>query len=181
MLYSLLKMIADAATTILGGACLLRFWIQVTRARPPMQLAQLLLQVTDWFVKPLRKSIPGWGGYDWSTLIAAVLMAIVSALFDTWLINFFSPRIILFLTALSLLNWIVYGFMALLFIEVIFSWINPYHPVAGFVRDMNRPLLQPVRRILPTLGGFDFSALVVFFLLQFISRMATNLILSNLI
>ena len=108
-------------------------------------------------------------------------MAIVSALFDTWLINFFSPRIILFLTALSLLNWIVYGFMALLFIEVIFSWINPYHPVAGFVRDMNRPLLQPVRRILPTLGGFDFSALVVFFLLQFISRMATNLILSNLI
>ena len=181
MLYSILKMIVDVVTTILVGAFLLRFWIQIVRARPPFQIANFLIQLTDWFIRPLRKTIPGWAGYDWSTLVAAILMAVVSALFDTWLINYFSARIILFLVALSLLNWIIYGFMGLLIIEAIFSWVNPYSPIASFVRDLNRPLLEPVRRFLPTLGGFDFSTLIVFFLLQIVSRTITHLILSNLI
>lgn len=181
MLYSILKMIVDAATTVLGGAFLLRFWIQITRARPPLQIANILIQLTDWFVKPLRKTLPGWAGYDWSTLVATFLMAVASAFFDIWLINYFSARIILFLTALSLLNWIIYGFMGLLIIEAIFSWVNPYSPLASFVRDLNRPLLQPIRRILPTLGGFDFSTMVAFFLLQIVSKAITHLILSNLI
>lgn len=174
-------MIVDAATTILGGAFLLRFWIQITRARPPLQIAGLLIQLTDWFIKPLRKTIPGWADYDWSTLVAAISMAFISALFDIWLINYFSVRITFFLVALSLLNWIIYGLMGLLIIEAIFSWINPYSPIASFVRDLNRPLLEPFRRFLPTLGGFDFSTLIVFFLLQIVSRTITRLILLNLI
>lgn len=181
MLYSILKMIIDAATTILGGAFLLRFWIQVVRARPPMQLANLIFQLTDWAIKPLRKAIPGKGGYDWSSIVAAILVALISALCDTWLINYFAIKVIVFLTALSLLNWIIYGFMGLLIIEVVFSWINPFAPIAAFVRDLNAPLLQPIRRFIPTLGGFDFSTLIAFFVLQIISRVATNLILSNLI
>ena len=85
-------MIVDVVTTILGGAFLLRFWIQIVRARPPFQIANFLIQLTDWFIRPLRKTIPGWAGYDWSTLVAAILMAVVSALFDTWLINYFSAQ-----------------------------------------------------------------------------------------
>ncbi len=181
MLYSILKMIIDAATTILGGAFLLRFWIQVVRARPPMQIANLIFQLTDWAIKPLRKVIPGKGGYDWSSIVAAIAMAVISALFDTWLINYFAIKVIVFLTALSLLHWIIYGFMGLLIIEVVFSWINPFAPIASFVRELNTPLLQPIRRFIPTLGGFDFSTLIAFFLLQIISRVITNLILSNLI
>ncbi|EEO28667.1 YggT family protein [Oxalobacter paraformigenes] len=181
MLYSVLKMIVDAATTILGGVFLLRFWTQIVRARPPLQIAHLLFLLTDWLIKPLRKVIPGWAGYDWSTLLAAILMAVISALFDTWLINYFSAKIVLFLTMLSLLNWVIYGLMGLLIIEAIFSWVNPYSPIAAFVKDMNRPLLHPIRRILPTFGGFDFSTLIAFFLLQILSRIITNLILSNLI
>lgn len=181
MLYSILKMVIDAAATILGGAFLLRFWIQVTRARPPMQIANLILLLTDWAVKPLRKVIPGKGGYDWASIVAAIAIAVISALFDTWLINYFAIKVIIFLTALSLLNWIIYGFMGLLIIEAVFSWVNPFSPIAAFVRDLNMPLLQPIRRFIPTLGGFDFSTLIAFFLLQIISRLVTNLILSNLI
>ena len=181
MLYSIFKIIVDTATTILGGAFLFRFWIQIARARLPLQIAHLLFLLTDWLVKPLRKAAPNLAGYDWSTLIAAILMAIASALFDSWLINYFSAKIALFLTVLSLLNWIIYGFMGMLIIEAVFSWINPYSPVAAFVREMNKPLLQPIRRVLPTFGGFDFSTLVAFFLLQIISRVLTHLILSNLL
>lgn len=181
MLYSILKMILDVATTILGGAFLLRFWIQITRARPSLPIATLLFQLTDWLIKPLRKAIPGWAGYDWSTLVAGILMALLSALFDTWLIGHFIPKILFLLTLLSVLEWIIYGFMGLLVIEAIFSWVNPYNPVASFVHDLNRPLLQPIRRFLPPLGGFDFSTLIAFFLLQIIYRIISHLILSNMI
>ncbi len=181
MLYSIVKMIVDVATTLLGGAFLLRFWMQVARARPPFQIANLLFQLTDWLIKPIRKIVPGWGGFDWSTLIAAILMAVVSALFDTWLIQFFTVKTVLFLTVLSLLNWVIYGFMGLLIIEVVFSLVNPFSPIAAFVRELNAPLLKPIRRFLPTLGGFDFSTLVAFFLLQIVSRLVTHLILPYLI
>lgn len=180
-MYSILNMIADVATTVLGGAFLLRFWIQITHTRPPLQLADLLLRLTDWFVKPLRRLIPGWRGYDWSTLIAAILAAIASALFDSWMIAYFSSKIILLLTLLCLLNWILYGLMGLLIIEVIFSWVNPYHPLASFARALNNPLLNPIRRFLPTLGSLDLSTLVAFLLLQIISKVAPQLILVNLI
>ena len=71
--------------------------------------------------------------------------------------------------------------MGLLVSEAVFSWVKPFAPVASFVRELNAPLLNPIRRFIPTLGGFDFSTLIAFFLLQIISRVVTNLILSNLI
>jgi YggT family protein len=67
-----------------------------------------------------------------------------------------------------MVNWIIYGFMGLLIIEVIFSWVNPYAPLAPFVRALNDPLLRPIRRVIPPIGGIDFSVLVAFLLLQII-------------
>jgi YggT family protein len=64
------------------------------------------------------------------------------------------------------LTWILYGFMALLIIEVIFSWINPTAPMAPFVRALNEPLLRHLRRVVPNAGGLDFSMLVAVILLQ---------------
>jgi YggT family protein len=66
------------------------------------------------------------------------------------------------------LNWIIYGFMGLLIIEVIFSWINPHAPLAPFVHALNDPLLRPIRRVVPPVGGIDFSVLVALILLQIV-------------
>ena len=85
MLYSILKMIVDVVTTILGGAFLLRFWIQIVRARPPFQIANFLIQLTDWFIRPLRKTIPGWAGDDWATQVGAIMMAVGADVCETWL------------------------------------------------------------------------------------------------
>jgi YggT family protein len=56
--------------------------------------------------------------------------------------------------------------MGLLIIEVIFSWINPHAPLAPFVRALNEPLLRPLRRVIPPVGGLDLSVLAAFILLQ---------------
>ena len=56
--------------------------------------------------------------------------------------------------------------MALLVIEAIFSWVNPHAPLAPLVRALNDPLLRPLRRVVPLLGGLDLSLLVALILLQ---------------
>lgn len=161
---SIIKLIVDAAATLLGGALLLRFWMQAIRVRPPSSVAQFTFQLSDWLVRPLRRIVPGVGGYDWASLIGAFLIVLLatSVLF---LAGWSAPAVLL--AALQrFLEWILYGFMALLVVEAIFSWVNPHAPLAPFVRALNDPLLRPIRRVVPLVGSLDLSLLVAIILLQ---------------
>ena len=161
---SILQLIVDTIATLLGGVLLLRFWMQAIRVRPPQSVAHFTYTVTDWLVRPLRRVVPGVGGYDWASLIGAflVVMLATSVLFLAGL-----PGQTVFLMALyRFLNWILYGFMALLIIEAIFSWVNPNAPLAPFVHALNQPLLRPIRRVVPPIGGIDLSVLVALVLIQ---------------
>ncbi|MDB5822733.1 MAG: hypothetical protein JWR21_1437 [Herminiimonas sp.] len=176
MLYSVLSLIVETICGVLAGVLLLRFWMQAIRVRPPSSISQFLYQTTDWLVKPLRRVLPGVGGYDWASFIGAVLFAVISTVFDIWMTFSFAPHTVFLLALLRLIQWILYGFIGLLIIEVIFSWVNPQAPLAPFVRALNEPLMRPLRRVIPPLGGIDLSPLVAFLLLRVALFLATALI-----
>lgn len=161
---SIVMLIVDAIATLLGGALLLRFWMQAIRVRPPQSVAQFTFQLSDWLVRPLRRIVPGMGGYDWASLIGAFLIVLLATsvlFFAGW------PAQAVLLAAFErFLKWILYGFMALLVVEAIFSWVNPHAPLAPFVRALNEPLLRPIRRVVPLVGNLDLSLLVALILLQ---------------
>lgn len=56
--------------------------------------------------------------------------------------------------------------------RVLMSWFNPSpnNPIADAIYRLTEPVLAPIRRILPPMGGFDLSPLVVFFILMFLQR-----------
>ena len=162
----ILQLIVDTVAGVLGGVLLLRFWMQVIRVRPPASVGQFTFTLSDWLVRPLRRIVPGMGGYDWASLIGAFLVVLAAS--SLMLLFGASGQMVLLYALSRLLNWIIYGFMGLLIIEVIFSWVNPYAPLAPFVRALNDPLLRPIRRVVPPIGGIDFSVLVAFLLLQII-------------
>lgn len=164
LLLNILQYIIDTAATVVGGVLLLRFWMQAIRVRPPSSVAQFTFTLTDWLVKPLRRIMPGIGGYDWASLVGAFLIVFLASclLFAVG----YDVQMVLLHALVRFLNWIIYGFMALLIIEAVFSWINPNAPLAPFVHALNEPLLRPVRRVVPPLGGLDLSVLVVLVLLQ---------------
>lgn len=165
----------DTVAGLLAGVLLLRFWIQIVRVRPPPQVAQFTFQLSDWLVKPLRRIIPGVGGFDWASLIGAYLIALVATVIKMWMVTD-TVFVALFLIALfSVLQWIIYGWTALLILEVIFSWVNPQAPLAPFVQALNAPLLKPIRQLIPLLGGLDISPMVLFLLLQVASKMLSYL------
>ena len=75
----ILQLIVDTAASVVGGVLLLRFWMQAIRVRPPMSIAQFIFTLTDWLVRPLRRLLPGVGGYDWASLIGAFLIVLVAS------------------------------------------------------------------------------------------------------
>jgi YggT family protein len=162
----ILQLIVDTVASVLGGVLLLRFWMQVIRVRPPASVAQFTFTLTDWLVRPLRRILPGVGGYDWASLIGAFLIVLVAS--SVMFLAGWSGQAVVLYALFRFLNWIIYGFMGLLIIEVVFSWINPHAPLAPFVHALNDPLLRPIRRVVPPVGGIDFSVLIALILLQIV-------------
>ncbi len=169
----ILQLIVDTVAGVLGGVLLLRFWMQVIRVRPPSSIGQFTFTLTDWLVRPLRRIVPGMGGYDWASLIGAFLVVLVAS--SVLLLAGFSGQAVLLYALYRILTWIIYGFMGLLIIEVIFSWVNPHAPLAPFVHALNEPLLRPLRRVIPPLGGLDITVLVAFILLQIVKYLINRL------
>lgn len=174
MFQEMLIYVIDIIAGIFAGFLLLRFWMQVLRLRAPAPIGQSIFQLTDWFIKPLRKFIPGLLGYDWASLMAAYLVAVLLTSVGMLFSQNFSFVFILIFSLIQLMQWILYGLMALLVLEVIFSFVNPHAPLAPLVNALNQPILAPLRKVIPPIGGFDFSVLIAFLVLQLLTRMLMN-------
>ncbi|GAB4472211.1 MAG: hypothetical protein Kow0088_06700 [Anaerolineales bacterium] len=70
----------------------------------------------------------------------------------------------------------VYTFVVI--IKVLLSYfLSPYHPVREAIDRLVDPLLDPIRRNLPTVGVFDFSPLVLIILIQVVDSLLMQIIL----
>jgi YggT family protein len=63
-------------------------------------------------------------------------------------------------------------------VDVILGYfMDPYHPIRRTLDSIVQPMLAPIRRVLPTLGGFDFSPLVLIILIDIIESIVVRLLL----
>ena len=155
-------------------AVLLRFAMQLLRVPFSNPFAQFIVRITDFAVRPLRRVIPGWGGYDWASLFLAWFTEVLVATALLWVKGFpFSLAGIgvlpsLFgLGAVELVKLALYLIMGLTLVRAVLSWVNPYSPLAPVIYPLTEPLLAPFRRMLPA-SQIDFSPLVLLILCQFL-------------
>ena len=146
-------------------ALLLRYLLTKAHADSFNPLSELITKVTNPLLKPLRRKIPGYLGVDWSSVLALLL---VQALEVTLVELIMSGEMLAFsgliiLTVTHLLKTILYIYLFIIIVQVIISWINPdaYNPITMIMYQLSEPILRPVRRIIPSAGGFDFSPLIV--------------------
>ncbi len=177
VLYNIFLLIVDTVATILAAILLLRFWTQAVRVRPPSAIGEFMYKLSDWLVKPLRRVVPGAGGYDWASLIGAFLVALLMVFIHLWMVSAVTAQTVLVVSVFRLLQWVLYGFMGLIIIEVIFSWVNPHAPLAPLVRALTDPLMRPLRRVIPLIGSIDLSPLVAFILLRIALYLVNAMIL----
>ncbi|MBD3344315.1 MAG: YggT family protein [Chitinivibrionales bacterium] len=74
---------------------------------------------------------------------------------------------------MQLVLFLIRIYEIILIIRIVMSWmhVDPYHPAARFIHNVTEPVLEPIRRILPTNSiGIDFSPLVVFLIISILRR-----------
>ncbi|MGB1465995.1 MAG: YggT family protein [Alcanivorax nanhaiticus] len=146
---------------------LTRFVLQLARADFYNPISQFVLKATNPLLKPLRRIVPGYGGLDVASLVLVVILIILKALVILGIKVGGFPSGIgdqLVLYALrELANVLLdYIFWAVL-IRVILSWVapDPYNPMVRVIVQITEPIMAPVRKLLPPMGGFDLSPLFV--------------------
>jgi YggT family protein len=162
----------------LMAMALLRAWMNHLRVHMSAQPGRFAIAVTDWLVQPVRRILPrsmAQSRVDWGRLLSAVLLALAyggiwlmlaSGVSDlsvspaTWVIT------ILTMALRILVRTVLQGLMILLIGYAILSWVQPHSPVMATLDRLVSPLLRPIRRVIPLVGGVDLSVLVLIILLQ---------------
>lgn len=160
---------------------LLRFVLQMVRADFYNPLSQFVVKATQPPLAVVRRFVPGYGGLDFAALVlaflvhmalSAVILAIVGAPVAQLL-----PYLAIWVL-ISLASLFVKVFFFALIISVILSWVaqGSRHPGVSLVHQVCEPVLSPIRRILPDLGGIDISPIFAFIALNLID----NFVIANL-
>jgi len=155
---------------------LLRFIMQWMRAPFRNPVGQAVTALTDWAVKPMRKALPGFGGYDWASLVVAWLLQVLwlvalTALGAgaTALLTGATAGLIACVAVIELVKAALWIVIVAVFIQALLSWVAPDGPLAGVLNALTFPLLAPVRRVVPPIGGaLDLSPLIVIVLAQLV-------------
>ena len=179
---SVLIFLLDTLFFFLVAAALLRAWLNGSRISMAQQPGPFLMALTDWLVKPLRRGLPApfqRSRWDVASLIAAVLLALAYAGLWMGLVNImggmphmtdtFGPAWLLALPVLAfkfLLRTVLQGLLAVLLVYAILSWVQPHAPMYSWLGRLMAPLLTPLRRVIPLVGGVDLSPLALILVLQ---------------
>lgn len=167
----LIKLIFDLYILLL----LLRLLFQKLGAHWFNPISQFVIRYTEPVIKPTRRFIPGFKGFD----LAIVLLAIILEMIKTWLLGllqsgiwlkFFGVLIIsLGNLFIKVSNIYFYAFI----IGAIMSWlpILQHNPLAEIIRLLTNPILIRLRRFIQPISGIDFTpliAIVFLFLLDIV-------------
>jgi YggT family protein len=151
-------------------AVLLRFLLQAARADFYNPVTQAIVKITSPLVVPLRRVIPGYRGFDFATLVLALILNSLCtglALLVSGYTNVAIGTIVAW-SFVGLIAFILNIYFWSLLVSVIASFIAPFsgHPVLLVIHQLLEPLYTRVRRILPPMGGLDFSPILMFLGIQ---------------
>ncbi|AMO22081.1 YggT family protein [Ramlibacter solisilvae] len=167
MAYQILSFLLDVAAGLLGGACLLRLYMQYQRIPFGNPVGRFVFALSDWIVLPLRKVLPAVRRVDTASLVAAYLIEL--AQFGLlWLATggVGGLEVLPLLALFGLARLVISGLTGLVIVYAIMSWVQADSPLVDVIDRLCAPLLRPWRKMVPLIGGIDLSPLVFLVVLQ---------------
>ncbi|HKJ52719.1 MAG TPA: YggT family protein [Gammaproteobacteria bacterium] len=152
---------------------LLRFLLQVLRADFYNPVSQFIVRMTTPPLRVLRRIIPSVSGQDTASIVLCLLLIYAKFLLmrllsipAVYIGGQMAPLGVSFAGMLvysvaDLIALVLTVFLVAIIIRVVLSWISPghYNPVVGLVDRLASPVLRPIQRLLPPMGGLDLSPL----------------------
>ncbi len=153
---------------------LMRFLLQMLRADFYNPISQFIVKLTTLPLKILRRLIPSIAGQDTASIVLCLVLIYAKYLLMRALsipaVNIGSVMapiggasyagLLVFCVA-DLIALVLTIFLVAVIIKVILSWVSPgqYNPVIGLVHKLAEPVLKPIRKLIPPMGGLDLSPL----------------------
>jgi YggT family protein len=167
MAYQIISFLLDVAAGLLGGACLLRMYMQYQRVPFGNPVGRFVFALTDWLVLPLRKVLPAVGKVDTASLVGAYLIELLQFTL-LWLVmgRLTGFGVLPVLALFGVVRLIISALTGLVIIYAVLSWVQADSPMVDVIDRLCAPLLRPWRRIIPLVGGIDLSPLAFLVALQ---------------
>lgn len=157
---------------------ILRIWLQMARADFYNPFSQFIVKATQPIIAPMRRILPSLGRFDTASFVLALLVVIVKVLLIS-LIAGGGIDILLFLmfAAVSVIKKAGVLLFWMLIIRAILSWFNQgYNPIVMVMGQLTEPVLAPIRRIIPPIGGLDLSVMLVIIGMNFLNMLLAQYI-----
>jgi YggT family protein len=164
-----LLFILDSLLTLVVIAFLLRLLMPLVRADLRSPLGEAVRTVTDPLVLPLRRLFKPAGRLDLASLVALLMVQLAGT---ALLLGISGARLgagtILLAGLRELLHRVLLFYQVAIFVYALLSWVSPGrgNPATQLLSRLCEPLLAPIRRVLPALGGLDLSPLIALIGLQ---------------
>ena len=153
-----------------------RFLLQLAKADFYNPISQAVFRATDPVVRIFRSFIPGYKGIDFSSLILAFIVQFIAISGTILLYGGAIPSVGFIITwsFIGVLNFIILFYYYALIASIVMSFVmmfsgnmNP-HPILLLVWQITEPIMAPFRRVIPPMGGLDFSPIFIFLIIGLI-------------
>jgi YggT family protein len=161
--------IVNALFSLLVWAFMLRVLLPLCRADARNPLSQGVIKVTNPLVMPLRRVLPALGRVDGGSLAALLLVQLAStALIWLFLGRSLQPLPLLGAALLSLVISVLRFYLFALLIYALLSWVAPgtYSPAGSVLTSLCTPIIRPIQRVIPPIGGLDLSVVFAMIAIQ---------------
>jgi YggT family protein len=143
---------------------LLRIVLQWVNTDSHNPLFVLVAKLTNPPLRPICRVIPSLHGIDLAAILLLLGLEMLKIAFLVWLQINTTPHLLglLVLGFAELLNQLINIFFYAVIALTILSWISPLAgPLVEILVRISEPLIKPIRKILPSISGLDFSPLIL--------------------
>ena len=153
------------------AAILLRLLLQWVRADFYNPLSQFLIKVTNPVLIPARRIIPSIGKLDTASVVVMLVLELIQLAIISQLTNAgYGIQFLLLFAVKKLLVTLLVTYFVLIIARVIISWIanQSRHPLIPLIYQLTEPVLRPLNKLVPPIGGIDLSPLFALIALRFL-------------
>ena len=166
MLFDVINFLFEVASTLIGGACLLRMYMHWRGMGLGNPVGRLVMALTDWLVRPLRRVLPPSAKVDAASLLGAWLLKLLQYGAFMAMLGLTRWALLPLLALLGVAKLAASVATALIVVAAVLSWTQPHSPVADVLNRLTAPLLAPLRRVIPLVGGVDLTPMAAVVVLQ---------------
>lgn len=191
--FDALQFLVSTLVTLYALIILLRFMMQAARVDYYNPVSQFIVKASSPVLTPIRKLIRPIGRYDIAALVIALALMLLKLVVyrllgipDTVIggyrlgIEHIWFGSLAWLAVVDLIALVINVYFFAVLIRAVLSWIAPQgpNPIAEILDRITAPILNPVRRFIPLVGGIDLSPLAVLIGLQVIRMLLIPPLLS---